>query len=201
MHKYICEICKTPFTREWENKKRPLPKYCSIECYGKGREKKHTNLIGKKFGKLKVISIADERSKSGHVCMVCLCECGKEKKIPFHHLNDQLVSCGCWKVGKERALPTFMKKIEKTDGCWNWKGMILKSGYARHCCKYAHRLSYEYHKGDIPEGKMLCHTCNNKSCVNPDHLYPGTAYDNAQDAIRDGVYERRSLTSKRYKKT
>ncbi len=199
MKKYKCQICRKEFIKEWKRKENP--KYCSRICYGIKRDEKYKHLIGEKFGKLTVMTISELRSKRGHVCLKCLCECGNEKVYPAHHIEEgALVSCGCWKSGKERILPTFLKKIEKTEGCWIWKGQINKAGYGRHCCKYAHRLSYEYHKGDIPEGKIICHTCNNKACVNPNHMYPGTAYDNAQDAIRDGVLKKRSLTSKRHKK-
>lgn len=167
-----------------------------------GRPKKdYRFLIGKKLGKLTVLRILDETSKRGQSQTECICECGKKKIINAHHIEEgALVSCGCWKIGKERATPTFMKKIEKTEGCWIWKGQINKAGYGRHCCKYAHRLSYQYHVGEISGDKMICHKCNNKICVNPDHMYLGTAYDNAQDAIRDGIYKKRSLTSKRYLK-
>ncbi len=167
-----------------------------------GRPKRNYKyLIGKRYGKLTVKCESEIRSKKGHICMTCLCECGNEKDIPVHHLTDRIVSCGCWKSGKERMFPTFMKHVEKTDTCWKWTAHINKAGYARHNHEYAHRLSYEYQKGKIPEGKMICHTCNNKSCVNPEHMYPGTAFDNAQDAIRDGTYKKRSLISKRWIKT
>ncbi len=168
-----------------------------------GRPRKnYDTLINLKLGKLTVKSVSDEVSKYGNICLKCECECGKEKNIPVHYIEKgDLRSCGCWKSGTERALQTFMNKIEKTDLCWIWKGQINKMGYARHCSKYAHRLSYEYHKGKIPEDKMVCHTCNNKACVNPDHMYAGTAYDNAQDAIKDGAYKKRSLTSKRWIKS
>jgi hypothetical protein len=167
-----------------------------------GRPKKNYEyLIGKKFGKLKVLETSDVTTKNGQACLKCLCECGVQKYIAAHHLTEDIVSCGCWKIGRERALPTFMKKIEKTDKCWLWKGQVNKAGYGRHCCKYAHRLSYIYHIGEIPMDKIICHKCNNKLCVNPDHLYAGTPYDNTQDMKRDGVFVKRSLTSKRWNKT
>lgn len=201
MHIYTCKVCENEFKRTWKDKKRPDPKYCSRSCYSKADEKKYETLIGQKFGKLVVLKTSKTRSKKGHICLICKCDCGNEKDIPVHHLQwGDLISCGCWKSGEERKKPTFLKKIEKTNGCWIWKGMISKSGYARHVGKYAHRLSFEYHKEKIPEGKMICHTCNNKACVNPDHMYAGTAYDNAQDAIRDGALKKRSLTSRRHKK-
>lgn len=51
----------------------------------------------------------------------------------------------------------------------------------------AHRVSWILHCGTIPKGMLVCHTCNNKKCVNPDHLYLGTNLDNVLDAMVDGL--------------
>lgn len=76
-------------------------------------------------------------------------------------------------------------RVVKTDGCWGWKGSKLVSGYGNiryggkiHC---AHRLSYEFHIGPIPEGMNVCHKCDNPVCSNPDHLFIGTQQDNVID--------------------
>lgn len=64
------------------------------------------------------------------------------------------------------------------NGCWIWTGSKSKQGYGR--IKWrgkgytAHRAMYEHLVGEIPEGLVLDHTCNVKSCVNPDHLDPVT---------------------------
>ena len=50
----------------------------------------------------------------------------------------------------------------------------------------AHRAIYEIMHGLIPQGKIICHKCNNKLCVRPDHLYVGTHADNTSDVIKSG---------------
>jgi hypothetical protein len=91
----------------------------------------------------------------------------------------------------DSILERFWAKIEKTNSCWIWKGATSPSGHGRfkiNGLMYGpHRISYEIHKGPIPKGMYICHRCpngDNASCCNPDHLYVGTASDNAQDEVR-----------------
>lgn len=73
------------------------------------------------------------------------------------------------------------------SGCWIWIGNYIGNGYGsvpgerRGVKILAHRLSYEIHKGPIPQGLLICHKCDTRLCVNPDHLYAGTDKDNARD--------------------
>ena len=79
-----------------------------------------------------------------------------------------------------------MLKVIKTDYCWEWTGLKYPSGYGRFCKKYAHRFSYEIHKGEIYNNLKVCHSCDNPSCVNPEHLWLGTQKDNVQDRDKKG---------------
>ena len=63
-----------------------------------------------------------------------------------------------------------MRQAEKTATCWVWAGKINNRGYGRWGADFAHRLSYELHKGPIPVGMQIDHLCFNPLCVRPDHL-------------------------------
>lgn len=82
----------------------------------------------------------------------------------------------------------FLSDILVTDyGCWEAK--IMKKGYWNLRGNiYGHRLSYKIFNGPIPEGFLVCHKCDNKRCVNPDHLFIGTISDNNKDRHRKGGY-------------
>ena len=78
----------------------------------------------------------------------------------------------------------------KPNECWEWTGCCFTSGYSEIAFQYrvlrAHRISYEMHKGGITANLYVCHTCDNPPCVNPAHLFLGTAQDNATDSKLKG---------------
>lgn len=86
-------------------------------------------------------------------------------------------------------------EIKEIDQCWNWKHSTTGNGHGMICINgrkiNVHRVSYMLHNNtEIPKGKVICHTCDNKKCCNPNHLYCGTQGDNLRDRYLRGSKER-----------
>jgi hypothetical protein len=84
----------------------------------------------------------------------------------------------------------FFEKVTKTDSCWLWTGAISSTGYGSFRIGQkivrTHRYSYLMHIGEIPQSFEVCHTCDVRACVNPEHLWVGTKSDNMKDMFAKG---------------
>ena len=102
-----------------------------------------------------------------------------------------------------KQVDRFWARVSKSDGCWLWGGSTVGKGYGRVYMGYqskrrgpdgrlhadtelAHRFSYIVHFGPVPDGMIVCHTCDNPPCVNPSHLFLGTNGDNVRDMYAKG---------------
>jgi hypothetical protein len=89
----------------------------------------------------------------------------------------------------EQRLLAYVEKGERECDCWYWVGSVNKAGYGQLTYKgvhyAAHRLAYELWKGPIVE-RDVCHTCDCRTCVNPDHLVNESRNWNMKDAVKKG---------------
>ena len=82
------------------------------------------------------------------------------------------------------------KYVNKTDSCWLWTMAVSQDGYGKWVINrktvISHRFVWELVNGPIPVGLFVCHTCDVRNCVRPDHLFLGTHKDNMRDMREKG---------------
>lgn len=181
-----CKICRIELTKENAAKKnakyyRNICKPCNskraIEYQKNNSEKRkiYINEYVRKIGRVKK-----------YPCETCGMECYKKYAKAF--CSDQC---------------RFLSHVDMKEDvyeCWLWKSGKNRRGYGKTNINSkniaAHRMSYMLFKGELPDDKLVCHTCDNPSCVKPAHLWLGTTEENTADMVE----KKRSLFGEKHSK-
>ncbi len=113
----------------------------------------------------------------------------------MHKLQQQKLLAD--ELGPLKTIPAFYAKIDTSGDCWIWTASKSKRGYGACSLSYgsnkAHRVAYMLAFGPINKGNVICHICDNPSCVRPNHLVQGSQKENSHDAWSKGRGVQQSL--------
>lgn len=164
--------------------------------------------IGDQFGKLTVVSPAEHlRVRSANRLnsykrWSCVCKCASVVVVKDANLRKgDAKSCGKCKPSDFERLMANTAVLD-VNSCWEWTGARNTSGYGAFQIgpkgMNASRASYMLHIGGIPNGMHVCHKCDNRGCVNPNHLFLGTHKDNMADMKRKNRQKTPRLSGERH---
>jgi hypothetical protein len=165
---------------------------CDNKYFAKGFCNKHYLRV-RKTGSIQ----ARDWSKRGLVCTVSDCNNSQISKgycenhyrrIKRNGITDKII-----RMKDLDEMARFEKQYVRNEitGCFEWTSSLDGWGYGHIRLEKgkkirAHRFSYLNFKGEIPDGMLVCHSCDNPKCVNPDHLWLGTNKDNSEDMVKKG---------------
>ena len=178
----ICKTCKKEFTC-YDVGKRIYTTCCSRSC---SAEQKKGERVIRELRTCPICSAEFRilRSLSKTYCSIN-CQHRSLRKVDHISDNDKL------SILKNK----YDKFVVKRDGCWDWNGSTQK-GYGAFLFMRrgirAHRVSWVLFNGVIPEGMHVLHSCDNKICSNPEHLFLGSHADNMKDMRSKGLHKQYS---------
>jgi hypothetical protein len=175
----LCERCGTLFYRRPHRSEEQWAarRFCSRACFWAARTARAISTV------------------STRACAECGSVFTSQGHSAARWLSRRFCSRKCADKTRSReyraALPdiktAFESRIEKTDGCWLWRGAQDGHGYGLfiYIKRYrAHILALALDGRPVPKGRIGCHHCDNPLCVRPSHLYVGTVKMNNDDAWR-----------------